>query len=61
MLFLERKPSKKRDFSQNGHSRAGNDSNQVFFKKKFDSKNQVSNLILPWENNKSVHFLMQKF
>ena len=51
----------KGDFSKNDYSRAENNSNQVFFKKKLGSKNQVSNLILPWESNKSDDFFIQYF
>ena len=51
----------KGDFSKNDYSRAENNSNQVFFKKKLGSKNQVSNLILPWESNKSEDFFIQYF
>ena len=48
----------KGDFAKNDYSRAESNSNQVFFKKKLGSKNQVPNLILPWEGNKSDDFFI---
>ena len=52
---------KKDDFRKNTHSRAGNDSNHVFFKKKFNLKNWALNRILAREKEKNVDFWIKYF